>query len=450
MKNKNELTTEPIPGLIGKITIPVSIGLFFNTMYNVVDTWFAGMISTSALAAMSLSLPVFFIIISVGSGMSTGTTALIGTALGADDKKQASLYAVQGLVFGVLMSFLLAVTGINLSPFLFKILGASDEYLHICLAYMDVLFNGTVFFMLMYMLNAILNAQGNTRIYRNFLIMGFILNIILDPWFVFGGLGIPPMGVTGVAFATVLIQMIGSIFLGINVKKTGLISVRSWKDFLPDAGAFKQIAAQGFPASLNIMTVAMGVFVITYFVSKFGKEAVAAYGIGMRVEQIVLLPAIGLNTATLTLVAQNHGAGLFNRMIEAFRSSLKYGGIMTAVGGILVLIFAKPFMKLFSNDPKVIEIGISYLKIEALVLYAYVILFVSVAALQGIKKPMFAVFIGLFRQIFAPVIVFYTLTQVYDFGVMGIWVGILSITWTAAIIAIFYAKRTMKKEMELK
>jgi len=300
-----------------------------------------------------------------------------------------------------------------------------------------------------YMINAILLAQGDPIAYRNFLIIGFLLNILLDPWFICGGFGLPAMGVTGIAFSTVLIQILGCIFLGINVKKTGLMYIQEFKDILPNAKAFKKIAAQGFPATLNIMTIALGVFVITYFISKFGKEAVAAYGVGMRVEQVVLLPVIGLNTATLTLIAQNHGAKLFERMTETFNYSLKYGGIMTAFGSIPIFIFARPFMALFSDDPTVIEIGISYLRIEAIVLYAYVILFVSVAAFQGIKRPLFAVVIGLFRQIFAPIIVFYILTQVYDFGIMGIWSGILCVTWIAALIAVFYARQMMKKEKDL-
>ena len=448
MNSNNELTTQPIPKLIRQMTIPASFGLFFNTMYNVVDTYFASLISTQALAAMSLSLPVFFIILSMGNGVSTGATALIGTALGAEDREEAKLFAIQGITFSIFMSVGLTILGFYISPFLFTLLGASGEYMEICLTYMNILFQGTLFFMLIYMFNAILKSLGDTKSYRDFLIIGFVLNVIMDPWFIYGGLGVPPLGIAGVAFATVLIHAIGTVYFLIKAYRTGLISATGISDFFPKLSPFKEIARQGFPASLNIMTVALGVFVITYFVSKFGEAAVAAYGVGMRVEQIVLLPTIALNITALTLVAQNKGAKRFDRITETLNTSLKYGAILMGTGSVLVLIFARQLMGLFSDDEGVIRIGTTYLRIDALVLYAYVILFINVAALQGIKKPIFAVYIGLYRQILAPIAVFYLFTQVFDFGLPSIWWGIFLITWSAAIISIFYSRRVLKKEWE--
>ena len=140
MNRDKDLTTQPIPKLIRQIAVPASVGYFFHTMYNVVDTYFGGMISTQALAALSLSLPVFFIIIALGTGIATGTTALIANALGAGNRQEARVFAVQGLSFGVLISVVLTWFGIYASPFLFSLLGASasalgevftDQYLFI-------------------------------------------------------------------------------------------------------------------------------------------------------------------------------------------------------------------------------------------------------------------------------------------------------------------------------
>ncbi|MGD2126927.1 MAG: MATE family efflux transporter [Desulfobacteraceae bacterium] len=447
MTEDNQLTRQSIPKLVRQIAIPASVGYFFHTMYNVVDTYFGGLISTQALASLSLSLPVFFIIIAVGTGISTGATALIGNALGAGKKEEAKLFALQAVSFGVLTSIALSFFGVYASPFLFRILGASDGYLVMAVTYMSTIFLGTMFFMLVYMLNAILNALGETRPFRDFLIVGFLLNIVLDPWFIYGGLGVPAMGIVGIALATVLIQIVGCVYLGFRVYKTGLIADKRVKDIFPRVGSFKEIARQGFPASVNMMTVGMGIFVITYFVSHFGKEAVAAYGIAMRVEQIVLIPTIGLNIATLTLVAQNNGAKLFNRVKESLSTALRYGGILMAFGTIGVFVLAKPLMAFFTDDWSVIAIGTTYLRIDALVLYAYVILFVNVAVMQGIKKPMYAVWIGMYRQLVAPFIVFWVLTRSLDSGVLGIWWGIFSITWSAAIFTIFYVRRRLKEAM---
>lgn len=444
MYQNNELTTKPIPGLIRDIAIPASVGFFFNTMFNVVDTYFGGLISTQVLAALSLSLPVFFIIIAMGTGISTGTTALIANAFGAGNREEARLYAVQGITFGILTAIIITFVGCNLSPFLFSVLGASDSYLITGLLYMDTIFTGTIFFILAYMLNAVLTALGDTRSFRNFLIAGFFLNIVLDPWFMYGGLGIPALGIAGIALATVFIQLLGGIYLGYRVYRSGLIADKKLNDIFPKLQPFKEIARQGLPASMNMLTVGIGFFIITYFVSQFGEAAVAAYGIGIRVEQIVLIPTIGLNIATLTIVAQNNGARLYHRIEETLTRALRYGGILMTVATIVVFALAHPLMSFFTPDEQVIAIGTTYLRIDALVLYAYVILFVNVAALQGVKKPMFAIWIGLVRQLVAPVIIFYVLVTLLDFGLLGIWWGFLLITWGAALFSIVYARHQLR------
>jgi putative MATE family efflux protein len=444
MEDSINLTSEPIPRLIKKVAVPASIGFFFNTMFNVVDTYFGGSISTQALAALSLSFPVFFIIIALGSGIATGSTALIATSLGEGNLQDAKMYAIQGIAFGVLISIVLTFTGIAVSPFLFTLLGATGAYLNQSLLYIDTIFVGSILFIVNYMLNSILNALGDTRSFRNFLIIAFFLNIVLDPWFIFGGIGLPPMGLVGIALATLFVELIGCFYLGMRVSRTKLICERCSRDIIPRARAFKDIAYQGLPSSLNMVTVGLGIFVITYFVSMFGKESVAAYGVATRVEQIVLLPTIGLNIATVTLVAQNNGARRFDRIIETVRTALKYGGICMAAGTVLVFIFASQFMGFFTSDEKVIAIGTVYLRIASFILYAYVILYVNIAALQGLKRPMFGLIIGLMRQIIFPFGIFYALTQLLDLRLLGIWWGIFIITWSAACITFVYSRYVLK------
>ena len=444
MHNHNDLTTQPVSQLIIKIAAPASVGFLFNTMYNAVDTYFGGLISTQALAALSISFPVFFVIIAIGTGISTGTTALIANAFGAGNRRTAKLIAIQGISYGILIAVIATVIGTLTSPFLFSLLGASDQYLHDALIYMNIIFDGTIFFMLNYMLNAILNALGDTRSFRNFLAAGFVLNIIFDPWFMYGGLGVPPLGIAGIALATVLIQLLGSLYLGWRVYLTGLIANKALKDIFPQFSPFGAITRQGLPAGVHMLTVGMGIFVITYFASTFGKEAVAAYGIATRVEQFFLLPTIGLNIATLTIVAQNNGANLFDRIRETLSRALRYGAVIMTFGTIGVFLFSRHFMHLFTDDAAVIAIGMSYLRIAAFILYAYVILFIHVAALQGIKQPMFAVWIGLMRQIILPGIAFYVLTSVLKCSITGIWWGIFGITWASAVFTFFYARRCLE------
>jgi MATE family, multidrug efflux pump len=441
----NDLTTAPIPVLIRRLAIPASVGFFFNTMYNVVDTFWAGKLSTDALAALSLSFPVFFVLLAMGSGFSTGATALIGNALGRGDRREAARTASQGLVLTIPLAILVMVVGYTTTPALFRLLGASDEYLKICLEYMFVILGGTGVVLLFYMINGVLNAQGDMRSFRDYLIVATVLNIILDPWFMFGGFGLPAMGVRGIAAATVLMQAGGVVFLLIRVRRTGLLFRSEGAHWTPDRRVMRAIVGQGIPASLNMMTVALGIFIITYFLSEFGQVAVAAYGVATRIEQIVLLPTIGLNGATLTLAAQNGGGGLFDRVRLVIRKALIYGAGMTLIGSVLLFFGAAPLMKLFTTDAEVVAIGAHYLRIAAFIQFAYVILFVNTSALQGLKKPAFALWLGLYRQLVAPFALFWLATRVWDLGLNGIWIGIFAITWSAAAAAIVLARREVNQ-----
>ena len=403
------LTSDPIPKLVRHLAVPASVGFFFNTMYNVVDTYFAGRVSTEALAALSLSFPIFFSIIAMGVGISQGSTALIANALGAENTKAARCYTVQAIGFGCLFSLLLTGLGLAIAPFLFRLLGASENYLAISLAYMNMILLGTLFFLLQSILNASLNAQGDTRSYRNVLIAGFLLNLVLDPWFLYGGLGLPAMGIRGIALATVVIQIFGSVYLGLRLHRTPLVRGLCWRDFRPDLKAYRDIAGQGLPASFNMLTVALGIFVITYFISRFSTEGVAAYGIATRIEQIVLMPTIGLNIAVLSIVGQNYGAGRLDRVRKAWSLSMKYGLWMMSVGGLFMFVLARRMMSWFTGDSYVIQIGTEYLHIAAFILAAYPVLYQTIFMLQGLKRPMFGLWIGIYRQIVGPGIVFYLL-----------------------------------------
>ena len=445
MDSNNDLTTKPIPGLIARLAIPASIGMFFNTMFNVVDTYFSGLISTEAIAALSLSFPVFFVILAFGFGISTGTTALIANALGAGDKHKAQLYAIQSVSFTVLLSVGLTLTGLFSAPYLFGFLGAKGTYLAISLSYIDIIFYGLTFFSLTFVLNAVLTAQGDTQSFRNVLIIGFFLNLLFDPWFIYGGFGLPALGLAGVAWATILIQLFSTLFMGMRVINSGLICRECWVMFIPRRQFFLDIAKQGFPASLNTMSIAIGIFIITWFISKYGQAAVAAYGIATRVDQIALLPIMGLTTATLTLVGQNNGASFYRRCREVYRKALLYGILITTLSMVIVFFFPHLIMRVFTADKSVLEIGTFYLRISAFIYWAYIILFVSVAALQGLKRPLYAIWIGLYRQILAPAVVFYTLADLLGMGLTGIWWGIFLVAWSATFFTLFYVRTTMNR-----
>ncbi|MDC0336459.1 MATE family efflux transporter [Pseudodesulfovibrio sp.] len=270
MTDTTDLTKRPIPEVIRQVAVPASVGFFFHTMFNVVDTWWAGRIDTEAIAALSLSLPVYFIITSLSSGIGTGSTALMGAALGAKDRDQASLVAAQMLGFGVILSGVLAWFGLTFAPTIFQWLGAEGQYLDKCMAYMTPIFTCSFTTVFLYLFNAILQSQGDTKSFRNVLIFSAVLNVALDPWFILGGFGLPAMGIAGVAWATVILQACGAVYLAFKARKTGLMFTDSGRNLIPRLKIYAEIAHQGFPASLNFMTIALGFFVIFKFVSQSG------------------------------------------------------------------------------------------------------------------------------------------------------------------------------------
>lgn len=428
------LLKDPIPQLFKAIAVPASVGYFFNTMYNVVDTYYAGQLSVEAIAVLSISFPVFFMIIALGVGVSQGTTAILSNVLGEKKPEEATHYAHQAIVFGVIMSVLLTGLGLLASPSLFQLLGAQEEYLDTALAYMDVIMYGTLFFMLNFILNGILSAHGDTRSHRNMLFLGFLLNLILNPIFMFGVAFIPELGIAGIAWATVLIQVVTTVYLATKVRKLGQLQFTRVAPYKPDVKALRALFQQGYPASLNMFTVALGIFIITFYLSEYGKTAVAAYGVAIRTEQIFLLPTIGLNIATLSLAGQNNGAKNYDRVREVYRSALRYGFYIAVVGGVAMLLLKDLSLRIFTEDDAVLSIGNSYLLIASFLIWFYSALFVTVSLLQGLKKPIYALWVGLSRQILFPIIFFSLGTYVLKLEVWNIWASIALITSLSAVV----------------
>ncbi|PKM56049.1 MAG: MATE family efflux transporter [Firmicutes bacterium HGW-Firmicutes-5] len=448
--SETDLTKGSILEHMKRIAIPSSIGLLFNTLYNVVDTYYAGMLSTDALAGLTLSFPIFFIIIALSSGIGSGTTALSSIALGENSLDDFHKLAYNALLSGILISLFLGVIGFILTPFLFTVTGASGPSMALGISYTQTIFFGAGFFILSFILNGILNAQGDTKSYRNFLIFGFFMNLILDPLFIFGWFGIPKMGVIGIAFATVVVQLIGTVYLTYRVIKSPLFNYKAFMSEHLSSTTIISLFKQGMPASLNMATIAIGVFVINYFILYFDNATtIAAFGAAVRVEQLALLPALGLNVATLTIAGQNFGAKKITRIYEVLSKSIWIGVAIMVTGAVIIFIFAPYAISIFNDDPLVISSGTTYLRIEALALPTYVILNAIISVLQGIKKPNFAVYIGLYRQILMPFILFHLLGTYFGLGIYGVWWGIVIINWTAVAIAFFFFRRIASKAIPL-
>lgn len=443
--SKSDLTTGSIGSHIRRLTIPASVGMLFNTLFNVVDTIYAGRIGTNALAGMSLSFPIFFIILSLAFGIGTGSTALISNALGEKNEKDFHRIGYNAVALGLVIAVILTFTGRFIAEPMFKFMGAKVATLEYGMDYINLIFMGTIFFILNMILNAMLSSQGDTVSYRNFLVMGFLLNLILDPLFILGWLGLPKMGTMGVALATVIVQAIGTVYMAYRVSRSEHFILAEFKTCKRDFSTWLEILRQGVPASLNMMTIALGVFVINYFVLLYaGDVTIAAYGAAVRIEQLALLPAIGLNTATLTIVGQNYGAKKYDRIVETYKKCMFYGLVIMTLAMVIIYPSAAFLVRVFNENPDVVKAGATYLRIEYICFNTYILMNISISLLQGLKRPSIAVYVGIYRQIVMPLIVFYLLGRVLGMGVLGVWWGIVIINWSAAIFTVIYTLGKLK------
>lgn len=441
-----DFTSGDIRKQLMTMAIPVSVGLFFNTMFNVVDTFYAGRLSTESLAGMSLSFSIFFILIAVVSGISTGLSALLSIAYGKKDFGLVRSLTSNGILLTIVISIVVTIVGVIFSPSLLRLLGAENQTLVEGSGYVRGIYAGSLFFGLNSAMNALLSSRGLTKPYRNFLIIGFVLNLILDPLFIYGPFGLPKLGTLGVALATVVVQIVGNIYLGykcIQLLKLD-IDIFDKKNYMFSVQS--DILSQGIPASLNLMTIAVGIFIINYFIYQHGNDAsIAGYGAAMRIEQIALLPALGLNTAAMTIAGQNFGAGLHDRVNKTYREAIKIGVIIMTVGMVLVYPLAPVLVRFFNKEHDVIFEGSRYLRIDFLAFNAYIILNVCLSILQAIKKPRYAIGIGIYRQLLMPFVLFTLLGSILGMGLVGIWIGIVATTWSAAILTLFITRYELGK-----
>lgn len=415
-------------------------------MYNVVDSYYAGQISTTALAALGLSFPVFLLIIASSSGTSRGTSALIANAIGSDDAHAQQKYITQSISLGLLLSVVMTILGLSLASPLFQLMGADGDYLATSLSYIRPIFMGTVFMIMSSLSNGILVAHGDSRTYSRVLITGFFFNLALDPWFIYGGWGLPAMGITGIALATVLIQACGCVYMFGAVIRRAFLDVSDWRKFIPDLRVYGEIAQQALPASFNVMSVALGFFVTTYFLKTFGESTVAAYAVTTRIEQIVLLPSFGLYAAIMALVGQNNGAGNIDRINETMNVCNRVGLILTITSSALMFLMAAPLMKIFSDDPEVIGIGVTCLRIFAFVQWSYVMTSTHIAMLQAIKRPMYGFFESVTRKIILPMPLLWLFIAYWEKGLLWIWYTSATTTILMTLITVAYARAVLRNQ----
>ena len=438
MSKSIKLTKDPIWTLLRRVTIPASVGSLFQTFYNLVDTWFAGRISAEAIGAIAKSFPIYFTIIAVGVGLGAATNALIGNSIGEKKIRVASLYVAQSLIFAVLVSIIVTIFGLNASNYLLGVMGSDEAGIILTREYLDIIFYGTFIVLIQISLNGTLNAQGDTRSYRNVLIFSFFLNIFLNPLFIWGYGFIPGFGIAGLAIATVISQSIGTMYLAFKVNNCQIRNYLKPQCFIPKFEYLKSLTNQAVPVMFSMLFIGVGIFNILYFIGKFGDLATAGYGAALRVEQVFLLPVIGLNTAVLSIGGQNFGAKAYNRIRELYTKALFFGISFMTFAGVIIFFGAEFFVSLFTDNQEAVMSGAIYLKVAALIGPIYPVFFITTAVFQAVKKPLYSLYLSILRLTAFPFLSLWYVINIRGGDYQDIFYTIMVTNWAMGIAVLIF------------
>ena len=419
-----DLTTGAMHGHIRRLALPAAVGLFCQTLFNMTDTFYAGYISTAAQSALAFSFPMFFVQLSFCIGIGQALTAYCANALGARRRVRATYFIGQAAALAAVICLLIWILLLPTAPDILAALGAKDDTLRWAGQYSRIIYVGAPFFLAMFMFNSALQAAGNTTAFRNATLFSVFLNVLLDPIFMFGWLGFPPLGIAGVGLATVVSVACSALYLLFVLSKT--VFFRYWRPvfLLPHRRQILPLVKQALAPTGRMLGIGAGFFIITGFLGQLDSDAIAAYGIALRVEQLFLLPTIGLEIALLAFAGQNLGAGKVGETKSAYYFCLRYGLICMGVSAVVLIGGGRVFIAAFNTDAAVIAHGRGYLLTAACVGPLYVVINSAGAVLMGALRVWDIAAISLLRLIALPLLFFWLLAHILAFGVSGVWLGI--------------------------
>ena len=444
----DDLTTGPMVLHFKNLAIPAALGMLFATLYNVVDVYYAGRLSTEAQAGLAIGYQAFFILMAVGFGLGSSLSALVSNAKGSKDTSGTRKLAVQGLSFGALVTVALMCIGLWVGPKLIQLVSEPGGYRDAGTAYFFWLILALPGFMLAYGGNGILQAHGDSRSLQRALMGAFFANVVLNPLLMFGIPGVwEGMGFNGIALATVISQTCVMSFILWRIFQLDVMQGVEWSEFKPNRESYRAIVAQLLPASTALVVMFFSGFVVQFALKGFGESAIAAYGVALRIEQILLLPVLGMTGALLPIAGQNFGAKEFERVRDALWFCWKLGFAMTVVAAPALWFGGGLAMSIFTDDPKVIEIGISYLRVDGFLFPIYMMLFSINSLLQALKKPIWTLWISVYRQGFGVAFFIWLFIGPMAFGVWGVWFGIATAVTTGWVIALIVARTIAKQNI---
>jgi len=431
----------PIPRALVALAIPIMLANLLQTGYQLTDAFWVGRLGASAVAAISVSFPVTFLVIALGSGLAMAGATMAAQYVGAGRQDMVNHVAAQTMLMVVITSVVFGAIGFVLAPTLLRLLGVAPEVYSGALGFLRVSFVGILFVFMYAMFQALMRGVGQTRIPLVIVAGTVLLNFVLDPLFIFGWGPLPGQGVMGAAYATLVTQALAA-GLGMLVFLRGRHGIAlSWRGFRPDPVYLKRAFFLGLPGSVELSTRALGLMVMSFLVASFGTLAIATYGVGSNILQVITIPVMGIAMAVATLVGQNIGAGNTARAERiTWLGTAASFALLTLLGGVAWL--CAPWLVRFfiPDDPAVIAGGAHFIRIMCLAWGGIGIQLCIVSAFRASGNMLSAMIIAMVSQWMIQFPLAYVLAKHTTLGADGLWwsfpvtnvaVALVSVAWFA-------------------
>ncbi|MAS09245.1 MATE family efflux transporter [Salinisphaera sp.] len=441
------LTQGSIVRALITLAVPIVFANLLQTAYQLIDTFWVGRLGAGAVAAVSLSFPVIFFLISLGLGLAVAGTILVAQYQGRRDTAMVNRVSAQALIGVVAISLVLAVLGFIGARVVVAFLGAADEVLPMATRYLRVSFVGLPFLFAYVIFQSLMRGVGDARTPLLIVTGTVALNFVLDPLFILGWGPMPGLGVSGAALATVITQGLAAV-VGLAMLFSGRYGIRLERAHLtPDFALIWRLLKLGLPAAIEQSTRALGLMLMTILVAGFGTVALAAYGIGTRMLSFVIIPALGLSQATSALIGQNIGAARIDRAERTAWLSAAIALVALSGVGVLAFLFAEALVTLFvPGAPGVIAAGALFVRITALTYGVIGAQIVITGAFRGSGNTLVAMAIALVSLWVLQFPLAWLLSERAGLGETGIWIAYpVQNVITCLIAALWFARGSWKQ-----
>lgn len=397
----NKMGTMPINKLLISMSLPMMISMLVQALYNVVDSIFVAQVCEDALTSVSMAFPLQTLLIASATGTGVGINALLSRSLGQKDKRMADKTAVNGLFIGLIAYIIFLIIGIfGVKPFyLFQTGSASSPITQYGVEYLQCIMIFSFGMYTQMLFERLLISTGRTIYSMVTQLTGAIINIILDPIFIFGWFGLPAMGVRGAAVATVIGQCVAAVIaIIVNFKKNTDIKIE-FKGFRPDAAVIKTILSVGVPSMIMQAIGSVMTFGLNKILMIFSSTAVAVFGVFFKLNSIVFMPIFGLNNGMVPIVAYNYGAQNRTRMMQTLKYSLIYACVLMLIGLAVVEIIPDKLLLLFRASDHMLDIGVPALRIICMSFAFAGVAVVMSSLFQALGHGVFSMMVSLIRQL---------------------------------------------------